>query len=258
MISESLSGGGDNFTLKADQIPEDILYRTAERRGLNPRNLPNVASVEWWEIEKTLERMDDRWREPRGKDAVIQKGIDEYEEESYDLIITEIPFQLYDEADREWWQGERRPESFYQGEFDVAFIDIDNQIFREVEVKPRRGQPRDENGDPILAVKSHEDKAERQLERHARVFDELNNRLEDFDWKYVGEKIIEKDLKPEYKKPDRHEGDHYWRDEARQRAFNSESFYSLRSNLLTGDYLTLEEGDEIRVVEEGRDMDFLF
>lgn len=259
MVVESVTRDFDRFNVLKKDMPEGLLHQVARRRGLDGRSLPEISEVSWNEIEATLENIDPRKDHRRALDAVVQRSIDLYDDRSYDLIVANVPYDISEYEEEDSFGRKPKGDRWYQGEFDVLLVDIDNRTLREIEVKPRKGLPLDHNGEPVFEAPPHAQKARKQLERHAFAVDLLNDKLEGFDWKYIGEGdvVYEPDLHYEFEVPDSHTGSHYWTQEALEKACGSEEFKRLRETLVPGRYVSLRPDDVIEVEYEGRDIDFV-
>lgn len=259
MIAGSVSGDFDRFTVPLGDIPDDIKYVIEGRHLLDLYRAPEISEVSYGAIESALESMDERRDHKRAQDAVLERALEKYDERSWDLVLANVPYDISGYAETGEFGRKPRKDRYYQGGFDVLLVNIDDRWVHEIEVKPHKQRPKDEEGRSILEAPRHEDKVEKQLERHAFSFDLLNEKVDGFDWRYVGEPevVFETDLFPRYEIPDWHEGTHYWDEEAKRKAIESEDFSMLRSHLLTGEHLALSEDNLLRVKEEGRDMGFL-
>lgn len=234
MITEEITGDYDRFSIPIDYISEDVLYEVASRRNLNSRNLPEGTTVQYWELESALEKIDDRKDHKRALDAAISKSVDLKDDRAYDVVLTEVDYDLMDLKD------ERRNDRWYQGEIDLMMIDTDQKLVRAIEVKPHKGCPRDEKGDPILTAPTQEEKAEKQHERQSYVFDLLNEELEEFDMHYIPEPpVYESELLPGDEIPDIWEGRYRGKEEAMEAMEESEEFRTFMEELV------LDENPEI-------------
>ncbi len=230
MITEDITGEYDRFEVPKSGIPEDVLHAVAEGRGLKSDYLPSETEVEYWEIERVMENMDPRRDHDRALDAAIQRSMELYDDESYDLILTNIDYDVSRYVEEDEWGRKPRTDKWYRGEIDLMLVDIDENWVRALETKPHRGVPRDENGRPVLQAPSHEEKALEQYERQAFAFDILNEEVNGLTMHYTRENpVFESELKPEHELPDFYLGDgasskHYWDEEAREKFSGSDNF----------------------------------
>lgn len=221
MLTDDLTGEHDRFSIPISDIPEDVLYEVARKRGLDGYSLPEGTEVQYWEIEPALEDMDDRRDHERALDAALQSAVEKMDERAYDLILTEVDYDLMDRREEGAISGDR----WYQGEIDVMMVNIDDGIVRAAEVKPHRGSIRDHNGQIVVQAPTHEQKADRQHERQAYAFDLLNEEVDGFDMHYIpADTVYEKELLPGNEIPDAWDGRYRGREKAVRAMEESEEF----------------------------------
>ena len=220
MLSEELTGDQDRFSIPISSIPDDVVYEVARRRGLDGYSLPQGTEIQYWELEPTLENLDDRRDHRRALDASIGKAVELMDSRSYDLIVTEVDYDIMDLKEED-----RRTDRWYQGEIDLMLVDTDKDVVRAVEVKPHRGLPRDHNGEPVLTAPKASEKVREQHEHQSFAFDRLNEELEGFEMHYIPEKpVYESELLPSDEIPDLWEGRYRGRENAMEAMSESDSF----------------------------------
>jgi hypothetical protein len=225
MLTEHLvsdSNHADDFAVPMEVIPSDLMHEIARYRNLESEYLPHGTDVRYWEIERSLEDSDDRRDHKRVLDAAIQRAVELYDDRSWDLVLSNVDYDIRDIVEDS--EFENRRDKWYYGEIDLMLVDLDEQWLRAYEAKPHRGRPRDHNGKIIYEAPTHKQKAEEQFRRQSFAFNVLNEEVEDFEMHYVpDDDIYETDLDPRMEVPDEWEGTHYWSDEARRKALESDT-----------------------------------
>lgn len=236
MVVEDISGDYDNFRIPASQISTELLYELAGEYGLNPETLPEGTTVDYGEeLEETLEEVDGRRDHDRALDAAIGKAVELKENRAYDLILTEVEYDIMEYRNQGSDDIFTRKQNWYQGEIDLMLVDVDNQVVRAVEVKPHKGYKLDKEGNKLYDLMTHRQKAEEQMERQSFAFDLLNEELEGFEMHFIPEKpLFESELLPEEEIPDVWNGQYRGRDAALRGMENNPEFRTFMEDFVIG------------------------
>lgn len=264
-VTEEVTSDHDNFSLPISAVPDDILDEITRHTFFTPEDLPDLSEVRYGEVRPAMENMDDRRSHTRALDAAIQRSMERYGQDSYDLILTNVEYDL-----NHLVEEKSRSDEWYQGEIDLMLVDLDQNWVRALEAKPHPGSMVDHNGDYILQAPTHREKVERQHEHQAFAFNIMNEELDGFMWDYTPERgydqvaVFEDELHPRYKIPESYvdpdnpdETLHHWTEEVAEKAYASEDFMTFQEDfVLQENSLSFSPDRRINVREEGRG-DFL-
>ncbi|MFB6144954.1 MAG: hypothetical protein ABEJ99_00430 [Candidatus Nanohaloarchaea archaeon] len=253
MIAENITGD-ESFWMPINAIPEDILYEVGRQAGVDGLSLPEGSTVEYQEgLVPALNSIDDRRSHERALDAALEHAIERYDDRSYDLILTEVDYDITSHVEENEWGRRDKKDRWYYGEIDMMLVNIDENVVRAVEVKPDPGRMMDENGNPVDYAPTHREKVEKQHQRQAHVFDLLNENVDGFEMYYIAEDpVYESGLMPEFKVPNEYDGRHYWSEAAKEKAFKSDKFLSFVEHFVLPENPAIFADDKF-ITEERRD-----